>query len=145
MKKWLGWNSRNALLSQASQLTEIRLLLAFGTWRILFRWIELDWECKVLSPIRSISILVPFAACTWSPPMYLSWTVSLSNSPVIWSVALESMYQCVSTPYEVIAEEAHLGGGGPVNDASNRLKHLTTWWPSLLQSWQNTPCWKEDP
>jgi hypothetical protein len=39
------------------------------------------------------------------------------------SVALESIYQIVSTAYEVVADEADFYGGAK-NEASNLLKHL---------------------
>jgi hypothetical protein len=63
--------------------------------------------------------------CTWSPPWYLSRTYNFSSSPVTWSVAPESIYQIVSTPYDVVAY-ATLFCGGPVQDGSKHLKHLTT-------------------
>jgi hypothetical protein len=49
-----------------------------------------------------------------------------------------SMYQFVSTPYELVMADA-LFCGGPVKDASNLLKQCTTRCPSLPQSWQKTP------
>lgn len=43
-------------------------------------------------PLLAISIPFPLAACTWSPPLYLSLVVSFSSSDVMWSIAPESMY-----------------------------------------------------
>jgi hypothetical protein len=89
---------KKILLSNASRWTESKFFEALGTCRILRRYKFDLWVCKVEWPMLLICISDPPAIWTWSFPRYLSRTVNLSSSLVMWSLAPLSAYQFVSTP-----------------------------------------------